>query len=55
MTDDDDIPWSGPNCPTCGRELDAVPTRSTTGLAVAYVCTEHGFVRNLDPLPRRDL
>lgn len=44
MLANDDFPWDGPRCPSCGNELapEALPSRQ--GLGVAYVCPEHGAV-----------
>ena len=45
----DGIEWSGPSCPTCGRELDAEPVASSERITVAYSCPEHGVVSLVDP------
>lgn len=40
----DSLPWRGPPCPECGRELDAETIASSTGLAVVYTCPDHGVM-----------
>jgi hypothetical protein len=47
---DDGIEWSGPPCPTCGRELNVEAVAAGDSLRVAYSCAEHGVVSIADPL-----
>ena len=44
----DDLGWTGPLCPTCGRELDAEPLAAGGPLAVAYTCDRHGPIAMVD-------
>lgn len=46
---EDSIPWAGPRCPECQRELDVEPVSSGDGLGVAYTCKVHGLVAMADP------
>lgn len=40
----DSLPWHGPDCPQCGRELDVETLASSTGLTVVYMCRKHGVM-----------
>ncbi len=44
MPQADDIPWDGPLCPNCGRELRAEVLAGPSALTVAYSCPTHGAV-----------
>lgn len=40
----DDIPWDGPRCPDCDRELTPEALASSSNTRVVYVCPTHGAV-----------
>ena len=49
MVEDDALPWHGPACPQCGRELDVEPITTGTGIRAGYTCHIHGLVSIVDP------
>lgn len=46
----DGIPWDGPKCPRCDREMDAEPVVSSDGIIVVFSCPVHGISAAADPL-----
>ena len=47
--------WTGPACPECGQELNAVPLSTTDSVDLAFSCPAHGLISILDPFDDRDV
>ena len=41
---DDNLPWNGPHCPACGREMDAEVVETARGLQMCQRCSTCGLV-----------